>query len=78
MSLTDEEAQDPWTAPPSRKRQDKPVPGPLPRAVQVIRANLVYVEKKDLPPAMLDRLLRLAASQNPEFYKAGVVEALAR
>ena len=70
MSLTDEEVQDPWTAPPSRKRQDKPIPGPLPRVVQVIRANLVYVEKKDLPPAMLDRLLRLAAFQNPEFYKA--------
>jgi superfamily II DNA or RNA helicase len=70
MSLTDEELQDPWTAPPTRKRQDKSIPGPLPRAVQVIRANLVYVEKKDLPPAMLDRLLRLAAFQNPEFYKA--------
>jgi hypothetical protein len=70
MSLTDEEVQDPWTAPPSHKRQDKPIPGPLPRNVQVIRANLVYVEKKDLPPAMLDRLLRLAAFQNPEFYKA--------
>jgi hypothetical protein len=28
------------------------------------------VEKKDLPPAMLNRLLRLAAFQNPEFYKA--------
>jgi superfamily II DNA or RNA helicase len=70
MSLTDEEVQDPWTTPLSRKRQDKPMPGPLPRAVQVVRANLVYVEKKDLPPAMLDRLLRLAAFQNPEFYKA--------
>jgi superfamily II DNA or RNA helicase len=31
---------------------------------------LVYVEKKDLPTAMLDRLCRLAAFQNPEFYKA--------
>src|SRR5437773_6338485 len=38
--------------------------------VQIVRANLVYVEKKDLPPAMLNRLLRLAAFQNPEFYKA--------
>jgi hypothetical protein len=28
------------------------------------------VEKKDLPPAMLNRLLRLAAFQNPEFYKS--------
>src|ERR1019366_5818584 len=66
----DEEAQDPWTLPASRKRKESLVDGPLPKTVQIIRANLVYVEKKDLPPAMLNRLLRLAAFQNPEFYKA--------
>jgi len=71
MSITDDEgAQDPWTLPPSRKRRERPIEGPLPKTVQVTRANLVYVEKKDLPPAMLNRLLRLAAFQNPEFYKA--------
>jgi superfamily II DNA or RNA helicase len=71
MSITDDEgAQDPWTLPPSRKRRERPIEGPLPKTVQVVRANLVYVEKKDLPPAMLNRLLRLAAFQNPEFYKA--------
>jgi len=66
----DEDAQDPWTLPPSRKRREGPIEGPLPERVQVVRANLIYVEKKDLPPAMLNRLLRLAAFQNPEFYKA--------
>ena len=35
-----------------------------------MQANLVYVEKKGLPSAILNRLLRLAAFQNPEFYKA--------
>lgn len=71
MSISDDEdVQDPWTLPPSRRRQERPIEGPLPRTVQVVRANLVYVEKKDLPPAMLNRLLRLAAFQNPEFYKA--------
>jgi hypothetical protein len=71
MSVADdEEAQDPWTLPPSRKRKERPIEGPLPKAVQIVRANLVYVESKDLPPAMLNRLLRLAAFQNPEFYKA--------
>jgi len=71
MSIADDEGvQDPWTLPPSRKRWERPIEGPLPRSVQIIRANLVYVEKKDLPPAMLNRLLRLAAFQNPEFYKA--------
>jgi superfamily II DNA or RNA helicase len=66
----DEDAEDPWILPPSRKRKERPVEGPLPKTVQIIRANLVYVEKKDLPPAMLNRLLRLAAFQNPEFYKS--------
>jgi hypothetical protein len=66
----DEDAQAPWILPPSRKRRERPIEGPLPRSVQIVRANLVYVEKKDLPPAMLNRLLRLAAFQNPEFYKA--------
>ena len=71
MSITDDEGvQDPWTLPPSRKRKEKPIEGPLPKTVQIVRANLVYVEKKDLPPAMLNRLLRLAAFQNPEFHKA--------
>jgi len=71
MSTADDEgAQDPWTLPPSRKRRDRLVEGPLPKTVQIVRANLVLVEKKDLPPDMLNRLLRLAAFQNPEFYKA--------
>ncbi len=66
----DDDARDPWTLPHSGKRRERPIEGPLPKTVQVVRANLVYVEKKDLPPAMLNRLLRLAAFQNPEFYKA--------
>lgn len=71
MSIADDEdTQDPWTLPPSRKRKEKLIEGPLPKTVQIVRANLVYMESKDLPPAMLNRLLRLAAFQNPEFYKA--------
>ncbi len=69
-SSDDDGDEDPWSLPPSRKRRERPVEGPLPSSVQIVRANLVYVEKKELPPAMLNRLLRLAAFQNPEFYKA--------
>jgi hypothetical protein len=69
-SSDDADEPDPWTLPPSRKRRERPIEGPLPASVQVVRANLVYVEKKDLPPAMLNRILRLAAFQNPEFCKA--------
>ena len=66
----DEDAQDPCMLPPSRKRMERPIEGPLPERVQIVRANLLYVEKQGLPPALLNRLLRLAAFQNPEFYKA--------
>lgn len=71
ISVTDDEyRQDPWTLPPSRKRLERPIQEALPERVQIVRANLLYVEKKDLPSAMLNRLLRLAAFQNPEFYRA--------
>ena len=71
ISLTDDDSEEaPWTLPPSRKRLEKPVAGPLPERVQIVRANLVYIEKKELPSAILNRLLRLAAFQNPEFYRA--------
>jgi superfamily II DNA or RNA helicase len=71
MSIADDEdAQDPWTMPPSRKQRERPIEGPLPESVQIVRANLIHIEKQGLPPAMLNRLLRVAAFQNPEFYKA--------
>jgi superfamily II DNA or RNA helicase len=69
IASAEDELQDPWTLPPSRKR-DRPLPGPFPVQVQIVRANLLYIEKKDLPCAMLNRLLRLGAFQNPDFYKA--------
>lgn len=70
VSSAEDEGQDPWTLPPSRKRAERPITGPLPMQVRIVRANLLYIEKKDLPSAMLNRLLRLGAFQNPEFYKA--------
>jgi hypothetical protein len=71
ISVADDNgAPDPWTLPPSRKRAEVPISGPFPKSVEVTRANLVFVTKKGLPTAMLDRLLRIAAFQNPEFYKA--------
>jgi hypothetical protein len=50
ISITDDDGEpDPWTLPPSRKRRERPVEGPLPETVQIVRANLIYIEKKDLP-----------------------------
>ena len=71
ISLAEEDDEaEPWTLPPSRRRVRRPIEGPLPERVEIVRSNLLYVEKQNLPPVMLNRLLRLAAFQNPEFYKA--------
>jgi superfamily II DNA or RNA helicase len=71
ISRTDEGAQeDPWAMKPSKKMIERPIEGPLPQTVRMVLSNLLYIEKKDLPAGMVNRLIRLAAFQNPEFYKA--------
>ena len=60
----------PWTAPPSRRSRDAPIAGELPQVLELVLGNQIYVAKEGLPPALRNRLLRLAAFQNPEFYKA--------
>lgn len=66
----DEEEATPWMAPPSRRRKDTPIAGPLPKTLELTLANQIYIGKEVLPPALRNRLIRLAAFQNPEFYKA--------
>jgi len=71
LSLSDgDEDEDPWLLPPSRKKIEEPIQQPLPVQVRVTFSNLAYIEKMDLPSVMLYRLMRLAAFQNPEFYRA--------
>jgi superfamily II DNA or RNA helicase len=64
-----DESSDPWILPPSGRLALDTIKGPLPQRVSIKLANLIYIEKQGLPDAFLDRLLRLAAFQNPEFYK---------
>ena len=63
-------ADSPWEAPPSRKQKDETIPGPLPKTLPVVLSDQIYLAKSDLPPPLRNRLVRLAAFQNPEFYKA--------
>ncbi len=69
VSVDDEDAA-PWTAPPSRRRKEPPIAGPLPERLELILGDQVYIAKDRLPPGLRNRLVRLAAFQNPEFYKA--------
>ena len=43
---------------------------PLPELVNVTLANQIYFDKSELPQPLVNKLIRLAAFQNPEFYKA--------
>jgi superfamily II DNA or RNA helicase len=70
LSAADGTDDDPWTRPPSRRKAEPRITDPMPGSVQIVQSNLVYIEKDGLPPALLNRLARLAAFQNPEFYKA--------
>ena len=69
MSLTEDGDEDPWTLPPSGRKVTRTVEGPFPEKVGIVIGNMVYVEKDRLPPGMVNKLIRLAAFQNPDFYK---------
>lgn len=66
----DDDDEEPWLAPPSRRTPEPAVSGPLPETVEMILGDQVYIERTALPPALVNRLVRLAAFQNPEFYSA--------
>jgi hypothetical protein len=61
---------EPWTARPSRHRRESPIVGELPSTLELVLGNQIYIAKEGLHPGLRNRLLRLAAFQNPEFYKA--------
>ena len=66
----DEDDEKPWTAPPLRRRTEPPITGPLPERIELTLGDQIYIPKDGLPPGLRNRLLRIAAFQNPEFYKA--------
>ncbi len=67
--MPDDDGNEPWTQPPSRRCVDPPLREPLPESLELVVGNDVYIAKTDLPSALRNRLLRLAAFQNPEFYR---------
>jgi len=64
-----DESSEPWILPTPGRLALEVITEPMPQRVSINLANLIYIEKKELPDAFLNRLLRLAAFQNPEFYK---------
>ncbi len=70
MPVEDEEADEPWRMTPSRRPKAGPVGIPLPSKITIVFADQLYIDRTELPSAMTARLIRLAAFQNPEFYRA--------
>ena len=70
MAFEEEDDNLPWTAPPSRRRKEPPIVGPLPKTLELVLGDQIYIAKEHLPPGLRNRLVRLAAFQNPEFYRA--------
>lgn len=68
--LEDEAGREPWSARPSRQLTPGKLAGPLPRQIDVVLGNQIYIPKDVLTPPLRNRLIRLAAFQNPEFYSA--------
>ncbi len=66
----DDDDEEPWLAPPSRRRSPPAIAGALPSNLTMVVADQLYIPRKDLPPGLISRLMRLAAFQNPEFYAA--------
>ena len=53
-----------------RSVKEPPIVGELPRTLELVLVNQIFIEKSGLHPGLRNRLLRLAAFQNHEFYKA--------
>jgi superfamily II DNA or RNA helicase/very-short-patch-repair endonuclease len=69
LAEDDGDYNEPWNVPPSRERREPPLSGPLPERVQLVLGNEIYIAREGMPPALRNRLQRLAAFQNPEFYR---------
>jgi hypothetical protein len=70
LPLMSEEDGEPWPRPASRRPREPPIAGDLPRSLELVLADEIYIAKDGLNPTLRNRLLRLAAFQNPEFYRA--------
>ena len=70
MPVEDEHADQPWLKTPSRRHQHEPIVGAHPSHVELVLADDIYIDRASLPLALVARLIRLAAFQNPEFSRA--------
>jgi superfamily II DNA or RNA helicase len=59
----------PWLRSPSQVHNQILITEPIPKLIRAVLSQRLYIEKADLPSSLINRIKRLAAFQNPEFYK---------
>ena len=67
--FTDEEEIDPWIKKIKSTSNDLKEFKDLPEKVKIVIADKIYIEKAGIPHKLLNMIIRLAAFQNPEFYR---------
>ena len=70
MPVEDEYADEPWKLLPSRRSAPRRIEAAIPQTIRIVVADQVYIDRTELPPALVTQFVRLAAFQNPEFYRA--------
>ena len=70
IPVAEENGDEPWRQTTSQRRSPERVTEPLPDRVKIVLSDDIYIDRTALPPPMVAVLIRLAAFQNPEFYRA--------
>ena len=61
---------EPWKIKPSRKIKEVVFNESLPKSVTITLSNQLFIDITNIPTLLQSRIIRLAAFQNPDFYKA--------
>ena len=71
FSSANEDRKDdaPWERLPSGRPEKVDITEPVPTEVHAVLAQRLFVDKTHMPSPLLNQIKRLAAFQNPEFYK---------
>jgi len=62
--------EDSWTREELQHAPEPHAAGNMPESVKLVLSNGLRISKQGLPPSLQNTLIRLAAFQNPEFYRA--------
>lgn len=65
----DKKEDQPWRRPPAGWQESVAIVEPLPGEIKAVLAQKLFIDTEGISSALISRIKRLAAFQNPEFYK---------